>query len=309
MSKSALIRRLSDVDIRLVRIFMTVTEYGGFAASELELNIGRSTISRHVSDLETRIGLKLCHRGPSGFSLTPEGELVLAAASRLLNSIEGFQSEIDNIHAELTGTLRIGIFDQSSTNPNANVHRALKSFDELAKEVTLEIALAPPSNLESRVIDGSLDLAIVPIHQQSSQLQYLPLYEEHMALYCGTGHPLYNMDPETPLADLMLSNHKYAGYAFNSPNMMAGQRLGIRRAARVQEEEALLLLIQSGAYLGFLATHVAEPFLLDGRLKSVSAAKTGYTSTFAVATRKKPIPDRKTLEFVECLKLAHDYKA
>ena len=56
MVKRALIHSLSDIDIRLVRIFMSVTECGGFAASELELNIGRSTISKHISDLELRVG-------------------------------------------------------------------------------------------------------------------------------------------------------------------------------------------------------------------------------------------------------------
>ena len=61
MLNRAHLRSLSDVDIRLVRIFITVTECGGFAASEVELNIGRSTISKHISDLELRIGLKLCN--------------------------------------------------------------------------------------------------------------------------------------------------------------------------------------------------------------------------------------------------------
>ena len=188
MVKRALIRSLSDIDIRLVRIFITVTEYGGFAASELELNIGRSTISKHISDLEMRIGLKLCNRGPAGFSLTAEGERFLEAARGLLSSIDGFQSEINNIHSKLKGTLRIGIFDQSTTNPNAHIHKAIQEFDEIAPDVTLEIALDPPSTLEARVSSGTLDLAIVPIHRRSSSLTYTPLYTEKMTLYCGKGH-------------------------------------------------------------------------------------------------------------------------
>ncbi|MGC3939568.1 LysR family transcriptional regulator [Roseobacter sp. EG26] len=305
MAKLALIRSLSDIDIRLVRIFIVVTECGGFAASELELNIGRSTISKHISDLEARVGLKLCNRGPSGFSLTPEGEQVLAAARKLLSSIDGFQSEIDNIHTNLTGTLRIGLFDQSTTNPNAHIHKAIRKFDHVAPDVALEIALDPPSTLEARIADGTMDVAIVPVHRKSTLLAYTPLYTEHMTLYCGEGHVLFDANPDGSAADLDLSGHKYAGYAFNSPNMKAGQNLGLKRAARVQEEEALFLLIQSGCYLGYLADHVARPLLRRGRLRPVAAAETSYASTFAAIVRKKPLPDRKTLEFLECLKAAH----
>lgn len=305
MAKRALIQSLSDIDIRLVRIFITVTECGGFAASELELNIGRSTISKHISDLELRIGLKLCNRGPSGFSLTPEGQQVLEAAHRLLASIDMFQAEIDDIHTTLTGTLRIGLFDQSSTNPKARIHEAIRRYDDVAPEVALEISLAPPSSLETRVTDGTLDLAIVPLHRKSTQLRYLPLYDEHMTLYCGRGHPLFENDSASGNAEPHLRKYKYAGYAFNSPNMKAGQHLGIERAARVQEEEALSLLIQSGRYLGYLADHVAAAFRRNDLVRMVAPEKTGYTSTFAVITRKKPSPDRKTLEFVDCLKAAH----
>lgn len=307
MVKRALIQSLSDIDIRLVRIFMTVTECGGFAASELELNIGRSTISKHISDLELRVGLKLCNRGPSGFSLTPEGVQVHDAARKLLTSIDGFQSEIDNIHTNLTGTLRLGLFDQSSTNPNARVHQAIQMFDDLAPDVALEIALDPPSSLEARVTDGTMDAAIVPVHRQSTSLIYTPLYVEHMTLYCGEGHPLFDAAEDVNAADLNLAGYKYAGYAFNSPNMKAGMSLGIKRAARVQEEEALALLIQSGRYLGFLADHVAETMLHKGVLRPIAAAESSYSTTFAAITRKKPEPDRKTLEFVSCLKDAHNH--
>jgi DNA-binding transcriptional LysR family regulator len=305
MAKRALIRAISNIDLRLVNIFIKVTECGGFAASELELNIGRSTISKHISDLESRVGLKLCNRGPSGFSLTLEGEKFLAVARKLLKSIDGFQSEIDNIHTNLTGTLRLGLFDQSTTNPHAHVDKAIRAFDETAPQVTLEIGLDPPSSLEARVTDGTMDVAIVPMYKQSSLLSYTALYTERMTLYCGEGHTLFDTSEQAKWGDLSLKEQKYAGYAFNSPNLKAGHSLGIARAARVEEEEALALLIQSGRYLGFLADHVAASFVREGRMRPIAPAETSYTTIFGAITRKKPVPDRKTIEFVACLAASH----
>ncbi|SHH79307.1 LysR family transcriptional regulator [Cognatishimia maritima] len=305
MVKRAVLSSLSDIDIRLLRIFLTVTECGGFAASELELNIGRSTISKHIADLETRIGLILCNRGPAGFSLTEEGEQVIAATRRLLSRIDEFQNEIDNVHATLTGTLRIGIFDQSSTNPAAKIHHAIQLFDNRAPEVDLEIVLERPSALESRIVLGSLETAIVPMYKLAPSFNYLPLYSEQMTLYCGETHPLYGSDPSTCAKSLNLGQYKYAGYGFNSPNMIAGRGLGLTRAARVKEEEALSLLIQSGRYIGYLADHVAETFLKTGKVWAISPKDTRYSTDYGAITRKQLRPDRKTEVFLKCLQEAH----
>jgi hypothetical protein len=41
----AALGQLSDMDIRLLRVFKSVAECGGMAAAELELNIGVSTVT------------------------------------------------------------------------------------------------------------------------------------------------------------------------------------------------------------------------------------------------------------------------
>ena len=69
--------QLSDADLRLLRVFKAVVDCGGMASAELELNLAMSTISRHVKDLETRLGLVLCRRGRAGFALTPEGQQLI----------------------------------------------------------------------------------------------------------------------------------------------------------------------------------------------------------------------------------------
>ena len=86
----AALGQLSDMDIRLLRVFKTVVDCGGMAAAELELNIGTSTVSRHIKDLETRLGLSLCRRGRAGFALTAEGEQIYAETLRLLAATDAF---------------------------------------------------------------------------------------------------------------------------------------------------------------------------------------------------------------------------
>ena len=59
--------QVSDFDIRLLRIFRSVVECGGFSAAETVLGIGRSAISQQMSDLEQRLGCVCASVGERDF--------------------------------------------------------------------------------------------------------------------------------------------------------------------------------------------------------------------------------------------------
>src|SRR6187402_1443668 len=89
--KRSKLGQLGDADLRLLDVFRKVVDCGGLAAAELDLNIGISTVSRHLKELETRLGLVLCRRGRGGFALTREGERVYAGALGLMASVDAFR--------------------------------------------------------------------------------------------------------------------------------------------------------------------------------------------------------------------------
>lgn len=292
------------MDIRLLQIFQTVVACGGFTAAEFELNISRSTISKHISDLETRLNLKLCHRGPAGFSVTSDGQHVLNSAEELFASIETFQDKIGEVRADMGGKLKIAIFDRSSTNPEARVFDAIRLFRNSAPGVTLDISVEPPNVIEEGVINGRFNLGIVPLHRQSPMLNYLPLYTERMRLFCGKKHELYERaDASISLQELR--KFEYAGLSFNSLNMAVHQKLKLRKSAFVQSEEALALLVLSGSYLGFLPTHQAQPFLENSLVRMISSETVRYSSNMTAIVRKSASTGRRLKVFLECLEEAH----
>lgn len=305
MAKHAILKTLGDVDIRLLRVFTVVSACGGIAASELELNIAKSTISRHISDLEARLGLRLCNRGPSGFSLTTEGAQVLELTKELLMTIDAFRSRVDAIQMTLTGTIRLGLYDQSSANPAAHIDKAIAEFDNVAPHVRLELSFDTLTSLEAGVCNGQLDLAVMPIYQPNAALVIEKLYSENMSLYCGKGHALFGMDTTELEPQTVLRPHKYAGYFFNSPNMRAGNALKLERAANVKDEDALALLVQSGRYIGFLADHFTESTGGKEAYWPLFPNRVSYPVQFAAIFRENPKLDRKAATFLKCLLAAH----
>lgn len=305
MTRKAFFGRVSDVDIRLLRVFRTVVACGGLSAAELELNIGRSTISRHLSELELRLGVTLCERGPSGFSLTPEGEQILEASSHLLAAINNFQNSVDEVHQRLSGHLAIALFDKMLSNPKSRLSETVAAFDEIAPEVTIEIHKEPVNIIENGLLSGRLDLAIIPVHRPSGSLDYVPLYPEQMYLYCGRGHPFFGR-PDSDVRQSEVRRHKYAGIGFNSPNMMESRRLRLTRSADAYDEEALAMLILSGRYIGFLPDHYAEPFMQRGDLWRLRPDVYHYQSDHSAIVRRTPKPSRLVQEFLDCLRRTHE---
>ena len=304
MVRKALLGRVSDVDIRLLRVFRSVVACGGVSAAELELNIGRSTISRHLTDLELRLGIKLCDRGPGGFALTDEGQRVYEASSRLLAAISDFQADVHEVHQRLTGHLAIAFFDKTVTNPEVKISEGIKLFDDVAPEVTLEVHVEPINVIESGVLDGRFHLGIIPTHRSSSSLGYYSLYSEQMYLYCGAGHPLFERNDKR-LTRRDITQHKYTGFRFHSANMMVGRDLKLKRAADVYTEEALAALILSGRYIGFLPDHFAEIFVQRGTMRILRPDIYKYRTSFAAIVRRSPKPSRLVATLLDCLCRAH----
>jgi DNA-binding transcriptional LysR family regulator len=305
LAKQAILKSLGDVDIRLLRVFSVVAACNGIAASEMELNIGKSTISRHISDLETRLGLRLCLRGPSGFQLTSEGEQVLKLATHLLAQIDEFRSDVDAIQSTLSGTIRFGVYDQSSTNPQAQIDKAIEKFDQIAPNVSLEISMDTLTALEANILNGSIDLAIMPAYQTSPMLSYTELYCANMNLYCGKGHPLFGRDTHGLDPKSTLPAYKYAGYSFNSPNMRVSNMLALERTASVKDEESLALLVQSGRYLGFLGDHLIPCIGGHSQFWRLFSKELSYSVQFAAVTRRNQRPNRKIEAFLKCLIETH----
>jgi DNA-binding transcriptional LysR family regulator len=198
------------MDLRLLRVFRSVVECGGMAAAELELNIATSTISRHIKDLETRLGLTLCRRGRGGFALTPEGERIHAETLRLLAATDGFRASVDDIHQRMGGELHLAVFDKTASNPEARIAQAVALFRAQAPEVALNLHVGSLNLIERGVMDGQFQLGIIPEHRRSDSLAYDELFGETMLLYCGAAHPLFEAGA-TDLTWERLRSHDFAG--------------------------------------------------------------------------------------------------
>ena len=298
------IGQLSDADLRLLRVFKAVVDCGGMASAELELNLAMSTISRHVKDLETRLGLVLCRRGRAGFALTPEGEQIYAATEQLLAATDAFRGSLHDVHRRLAGDLHVAVFEKTVSNPQARIAQAVAAFRQQEPQVTLHMHVGTIAMIERGVIDGQYHLGIIPEHRRSESLAYDALFNETMYLYAGQGHPWFG-DATARHGWADLRRQDLAALGYHSPNMALTHERRLERAATASDQEAVATLVLSGAYVGFLPDHYAQAFVEAGRMRAVAPRTLFYRCSFASICRRAPAPLRVADTFRQALLQAH----
>lgn len=277
---------IGDAEIKLLRVFRTVADCGGFSAAEIELGASKSAISKQMSDLETRLGMRLCNRGRSGFSLTPEGERAYAATSQLLASLEIFRSQINDTMASLTGTLHIGLVDTVVTQSKSLLHRAISAYCGKHKDVELRIISGSSAEIIRAVQEMRIHVGVTVLEAEHPDIAAIPLFEEASHLYCGAGHPLWPI-AQGGVGVSDLSGRAFVQHGYSAAERSYVDRMNMSLKAVSHVTEGVLFLILSGHYLGFLPTHFAEiwekrgeirPILLDDAVKK--------TTLSAIANRK-----------------------
>ena len=292
--------QVSDFDIRLLKLFRSVVDCGGFSAAESVLGIGRSAISQQMSDLEQRLGFRLCQRGRAGFALTEEGREVFRSTEQLLAALESFRTEVNGLHQILRGELNIGLTDNLVTVPHMRITHALARLKERGPDVRIHIRMTPPSEVEQGVLDGRLHIGVVPQASSLSGLEYQPLYDERSLLYCAVGHPLFYVD-DTKLDDERLNAQDAIAPTFRLPPDIQGHYQQLNCTASASDREGMAFLILTGRYIGYLPDHYAAPWVQQGRLRALKADSRFYELNLAAVTRKGRRPHLVLESFLEVL--------
>jgi len=294
---------LSGSDLTTLRVFDAVARHNGFAAAQADLNIGSTTISNHIRALEDRLGVRLCSRGREGFCLTEQGEAVLAAARRLFAALDGFSEDVADLGRQITGTLRIGLVDSVASDPNMRLPDAIARFQARPNAVRLEVTEDPPQVLQEKLRAGVLHLGIGSFPHKLPGLRYEPLYSETHSLYCAPTHALFSV-PDADISMRRIKGEAIVGRGYWREEF--ARNLGFEApAAVVYQIEPQLILIRSGAYLGFLPDHVAARWVADRALRALAPGKISYRCTFDLVTRKAAPQLRAAAAMLTAIRAAH----
>ena len=134
--------------------FSTLASAGSLSAAARELGITTPAVSKHLALMESRLGVPLVVRTTRRMSLTPEGELYLESARRILGEIDGMEELLGLSKATPKGLLRVNAtlgFGRSHVAPL--ISRFVRKHPQV--EVQLQLSVNPPP-----LTDDSFDVCV-----------------------------------------------------------------------------------------------------------------------------------------------------
>ena len=141
-------------DLNETLIFVKVVEQGSFIAAAKSLGLPKTTVSRKVQELETRLGAQLLHRTTRKLGLTEAGNVYFEHCQRIARELSEAESAVSQLHAGPRGWLK---FTAPYSIGIDKIAPLLGEFHARHPEVRVELIL---SNEPLDLIGGEIDVAL-----------------------------------------------------------------------------------------------------------------------------------------------------
>jgi len=173
------------MDLKQLEALVGIADHGSFSAAASALGTVQSNISGRIARLESELDATLVDRARG--ELTLDGELVAARARRLLSELESLVTDVLSAHAEVAGTVRVGMI---GTTGRWLIPRTFAALRDRYPRIVLRVTEGTTTTLEPQLLLGQLDFAILTLPVQAPELAVTPLFEEKLVLVVPTDHPL-----------------------------------------------------------------------------------------------------------------------
>ena len=90
-----------------ITVFRQVVDSGSFVAAAERLDISTAMVSKHVMNVEQRLGVRLLNRNSRSLSLTEPGRLYVERCRTILDDLQATELELGSLGSTPRGTLRI----------------------------------------------------------------------------------------------------------------------------------------------------------------------------------------------------------
>ena len=180
------------MDRKQLRAFVAVAEQRSFSAGARVLGTVQSNVSAHVARLEKQLGVLLIDRSTN--ELTDEGRVVLERARRIEGEFEALDADVASLRDVVSGSVRLGAI---GTTARWLVAPLLDAVTAQYPEIRVIVLDATTTSLVPNLASGAVDLAIVNLPVDETDLLVEPLFDEDRILIVPDGHPLADHDSVT----------------------------------------------------------------------------------------------------------------
>src|SRR5690349_13611102 len=179
-------------DLNDTLVFVKVVEQGSFVAAAKALRLPKTTVSRKVQDLETRLGAQLLQRTTRKLGLTEAGNVYFEHSQRIARDLEEAENAVGQLQGGPRGWLR---FTAPYSVGITWIAPLLGEFHARHPEVRVEMVL---TNEPLDIIDQEIDVALRVGSLPDSNLIARKLATFRTQVYASPGYIARHGEPLHP---------------------------------------------------------------------------------------------------------------
>ncbi len=224
-----------------IRQFLAVVDAGSFTQAALRIRVTQPALSTGIAELEKLVGTPLFIRNRRQIRLTEAGGRFLPIARDLergFRAADSFERESDRRSSEL----KLGVIRSAPAELLQAIAAALRPG------FAIELVENSDSELRAALGSGRINMALVPLRTGERGDHVMPLYEEPLARFIASDHPLagrIEVGPEELAAETMIARRSCE---FLDATSRFFTRHGVRPrfALRSESDERCLRMVAAG---------------------------------------------------------------
>ncbi len=282
-----------DFDLRQLEIFCKVVELKSFSKAAKEVFLAQASVSERIATLETMIGARLLDRMGREVLPTALGKRLYELAIPLLEMKRSVCLEIEEFLGLKKGQIHMG----GSTIPGEYIlPRLIGAFHEKYPQIKVNIMVGDSTEIETRVVEGRLELGIIGYKSSNSNLQGFRLWEDELVVALPVHHPLSNKKILTPqeLTKWPFISREAGSGTLKILRHHLKEKLGLdlgsfNVVATLGSSTAVKEAVKAGLGISILSIHAIKAEVNAGALKAVKIRGLPIRRSFYLIRDKRRI--------------------
>jgi len=262
-----------DFDLRQLEIFCKVVELGSFSKAADAVYLAQASVSERIANLEKMVGVKLLDRLGRQVVPTKAGELLYKHAVLLLDMKRTARLEMEGFLGIKQGEIHMG----GSTIPGEYIlPKVIGKFNEKHPAISVDLTVADTREIETRVLEGTLELGVIGSEGSHKNLIYQELWKDELVLAVPAKHRWANkkmvsladlLDEPFIVRELGSGTLKSMEASLRDPESKAAGSLQV--VARFGSSTAVKEGIKAGLGVSILSSRAIDTELKTGVLKAL----------------------------------------
>ena len=278
--------------IRYLEIFVEVCKYMNMSRAAQSLMISQSSVSQAVKALEKEYNVLLFERLNHNLYLTAAGEKMLYLATQVLKSIGRLNSAMHNAPV----SLNIG---SCNTVGASFLYPLLAEFKKLSPDIHISAEISNTQTLTEKILNSSLDLAIVPETVQQDSFEYLPFFDDDIVVICWPGYPLEGRTAalEEIAGEVFVGRESGSATDLLLKNVFAKNGLPLKINCVCNSAASVKLAVKNKMGIAFISRFLVKRELKEHKLGCINLCSKVFTRRFGIIYHKDKVLSKEFTRF------------